>query len=341
LGFGKKSSRNQAPVTKEGRIIVVAAGLLSLILFGVVLGLCGYVTTVIFDDAVSRLNCGAKLILGNPMVGMLIWGTIWLFYALSLAQDFHYWWEARLPEYAAGIDRGDELWFAFISTSTIGLGDFYLQPEIIFSSDAMKYSVLFMIGFVFLSTFFGKIVETLSWLLPKQHNSLEQRLARTRVLACWPQGWMPWEKPPSEAIEAEQKVGNRQVDPDDEALVYRIEQVKELKPDPPVEDGDDEQRRGIVSTWTGKAIHCMNVELLEEEASLLREWLAVVEHQKERALAARSSSELSSSANNEDGGENEHEGNKTGNNTDNSCQEEVEVKKDDDEEETVPKDESA
>lgn len=61
---------------------------------------------------------------------MLIWGIIWLLYALGLAQDFEYWWSERLPEFSADISRGDTLWFAFISSSTIGLGDFFLQPEV-------------------------------------------------------------------------------------------------------------------------------------------------------------------------------------------------------------------
>jgi hypothetical protein len=178
------------------------------------------------------------------------------------------------------------------------LGDYFLQPEVIFASDALKYSALFMVGFVFLSTFFGKIVETLNYILPKQHNSLQQRLARTRVLACWPRGWMPWERQPTVASGTGETIPyTRDVHPDDEALIYRIEKLKEVKPDPPVDDEvDGEERRGIVSSLTGKAIHSMNVELLQEEESLLREWLDIVVRQKEIAIAARTASSCSSSS---------------------------------------------
>jgi Ion channel len=287
VGYG-----NQAPVTDTGRLIVVTAGLLSLILFGAVLGLCGYVILVIFDDAVSRLHCGVvKKLLGNPVFGLLLWGTIWLLYALAMAKDFEFWWEARLPEFAADLDRIDLLWFSSISFSTIGLGDYYLQPEVIFASDTLKYSVLFMIGFVFLSTFFGKIVETLATVMPKKHNSLEHRLAKTRVLACWPHGWMPWENKPQKGDEDDINAAADTDNADDQALLYRIDRIKEIKPDPPVEE-DGSQRRGLVSALTGNSIHCMNLELLQQEETLLREWLAVVQHQYQRAQAKRAAEEL-------------------------------------------------
>ncbi|KAL3929597.1 MAG: hypothetical protein SGARI_004708, partial [Bacillariaceae sp.] len=71
--------------------------------------------------------------------------------------------------------------------------------------------------------------------------------------------------------------------PDDQALLYRIEQVKKLKPDPP----ENSERRGLVSHLTGNSIHSTNVELLQREEDLLREWVAVVRYQKRRAEAAR------------------------------------------------------
>lgn len=130
-----------------------------------------------------------------------------------------------------------------------------------------------MIGFVLLSTFFGKIAESLSLLLPTKHNSLEARLTNTRVMACWPRGVMPWESKPEQNTE--------DMVPDDQALIYRISQLKELKPDPP---HGEESARGLVSQLTGNAITSLNVDLLKEEKSLLLEWLAVVEFQQQRAI---------------------------------------------------------
>lgn len=272
VGYG-----NQAPVTDEGRLLIVTAGLFSIVLFGVVLGLCGYVLLAIFDDFVGRHSCAQWL--AHPVVAVFLWGTIWLVYALAIAADVDYWWEERLPEFAADVYPSDALWFAFISTSTIGLGDYYLQPELIFASDTLKYSVLFLVGFVFLSTFFGKIAECLNLLLPKKHNSLPARLAATRVLACWPRGFMPWEKTPDNAD------GASDILPDDQALIYRIQQVKALKPDPPTGSEDlGEPNRGVVSSLTGNPKLSRNVELLKQEEALLQEWLEIIQQQQQRAL---------------------------------------------------------
>lgn len=270
--------------------MIVTAGLASLILFAAVLGLGGYVILAIVDDFVRRSFLGAK-VWNHPATGMLFWGAIWLIYALAVAADVQWWWNTRLPSFGDGIDRVDALWFAFISTSTIGLGDFYLQPELIFASDTMKYSVLYLIGFVFLSTFFGKIAETLAHLLPEKHNSLEARLAGTRVLACWPRGFMPWEQTPDkDDINGVDYTANQDllVSVDDQALVYRIEQAEKLKPDPPVDD----ENRGLLSTLTGNPIHSMNVELLQQEESLLKDWLDVVQKQKQKAIVQRQQDQL-------------------------------------------------
>jgi len=96
-------------------------------MFGAVLGLCGYVILAIYDDLVQRMWCAKRL--GNPLIGLVFWGITWLVYALTIASEVTWWWEQRLPEFGAQISREDALWFAFISTSTIGLGDIFLQPE--------------------------------------------------------------------------------------------------------------------------------------------------------------------------------------------------------------------
>ena len=99
---------------------------------------------------------------------------------------------------------------------------------------------------------------------------------------------MPWEerikkKREEEGIEEDDDDELASDSPDDQALLYRIEQVKKLKPDPP----ENSERRGLVSHLTGNSIHSTNVELLQREEDLLREWIAVVRYQKRRAQAAR------------------------------------------------------
>ena len=76
---------NQAPVTFEGRNLVIVAGIFSLILFAAVLGTAGYVLTAIFDDIVGRFWLAAPL--KKPGVGVIVWGAVWLVYARSIGHD--------------------------------------------------------------------------------------------------------------------------------------------------------------------------------------------------------------------------------------------------------------
>jgi len=179
VGYG-----NQTPVTEEGRTLVIIAGIACLILFAAVLGSSGYIITTIFDDFVSRLSF--HRFVEHPLVGVLLWGGIWIGWAYAIAYGADAWWARRLPDYDVTVN--DSLWFAFISTSTIGLGDYYLQPEVMFASDALAFSVTFLVGFVLLSTFLSKIGESLYLILPKRQNSLQTRLKNTNLIfwSHWP-----------------------------------------------------------------------------------------------------------------------------------------------------------
>jgi hypothetical protein len=70
------------------------------------------------------------------------------------------------------------MWFAYISTTTIGLGDFFLEPEIIFLEDVFRFSLLFLTGFVFLSMFLGEVAELLGSIFPDAGETLKERVER-------------------------------------------------------------------------------------------------------------------------------------------------------------------
>jgi Ion channel len=58
----------------------------------------------------------------------------------------------------------DAYWFAYISTTTVGLGDYFLEPEVFTRSDLMLFPMLFLFGFVLLASFLNKFTELLSHL---------------------------------------------------------------------------------------------------------------------------------------------------------------------------------
>jgi hypothetical protein len=61
--------------------------------------------------------------------------------------------------FPADISLKDGYWFSFISTTTVGLGDIFLEPEVIQTRDLVTFPLLFLVGFVFLSSFLGKFAE--------------------------------------------------------------------------------------------------------------------------------------------------------------------------------------
>lgn len=257
---------NQAPVTDDGRLLIYIAGTFSLILFAAVLGSTGYIILAVFDDFVSRFWLSKCL--KYPIVGVLLWGSIWLCWSLLIATDADLWWQARLPDFDA--DQSDTLWFAFISTSTIGLGDYFLQPEIIFASDALKFSVEFLVGFVFLSTFLNKIGEFLFSIMPQRTNSLEARLHATNIIL-----WKHW---PCKAhsVETLEEALEEEVEKMDHHA--RVEMLKSLLddgfPPTPLREHEDESLP----------------TMLEEEETILKALLASVESRRKEAQDSSNSS---------------------------------------------------
>ena len=259
--------------------MVIVAGIFSLILFAAVLGTAGYVLTAIFDDIVGRFWLAAPL--KKPGVGVIVWGAVWLVYARSIGHDVQYWWERRLPDFGADTDGWDALWFAYISTTTIGLGDYYLQPELVFTSDALKYSVLFMIGFVFLSTFLNKLAEAIAWMLPQKHNSLEARLKATRVIACWKEGLLPWEASP-EKDHSESPLKPDELPPGIESPTKRIQELKKLLV---MNSGAATDDRGGSLTEGDSTLELAGpkqLDLIEREEAIVLELLALIKEEKSR-----------------------------------------------------------
>ena len=124
MGYG-----NQAPVTTGGRTFVALVGFVSIVLFAGILTNSGSIIVVIWEDFVSRTRCCRWV--RNPMFGCFVWFWItagWTFYLGNQAKRF---WKNRgvYDEFVTG--KWDPAWFAYISTTTVGLGDYYFPPEVV------------------------------------------------------------------------------------------------------------------------------------------------------------------------------------------------------------------
>ena len=66
----------------------------------------------------------------------------------------------------------------------IGLGDFYPAPEVMFPSDLLVYTLLFLFGFVLLSSFLTEISYILGGIFPDLGSELAKRLKFVGILPC-------------------------------------------------------------------------------------------------------------------------------------------------------------
>jgi len=168
VGYG-----NQSPITAAGRAMVGTLGFASILAFGGILANAGSIVAVLWDDFIERSGCKS---LQHPVVGCAVWGCTFVIWMFFLANSTLRWWQDRLVD---GPGTWEGVWYAYISITTIGLGDFFLQPEVVFLIDVFRHAGLFLTGFVFLSTFLGKLVEVVGRHLPSVGENLSRRLGRS------------------------------------------------------------------------------------------------------------------------------------------------------------------
>jgi len=75
-------------------------------------------------------------------------------------QHYKFWNQQRLGDDGA-VSYEDSYWFAYISTTTVGLGDYILLPDVLTTGDIVIWPLAFLIGFVFFAAFLEKILTTM------------------------------------------------------------------------------------------------------------------------------------------------------------------------------------
>jgi hypothetical protein len=176
IGYG-----NQVILTGAGRGLVACLGFFGILAFGAVSAAASQILIVVFDDFVARFNLR---VLSRPAVGVVLWTVVAFTWTLFVADRSYNWWKNRLPDYEQPYASfWDSVWFAYLTTTTIGLGDFYYQPAYIFVADLFTIPLACLVCFVFFATLISQIASLSSGAFPNAVEKLRTRVERTNLMS--------------------------------------------------------------------------------------------------------------------------------------------------------------
>lgn len=158
--------------------MVYTLGFLSILLFAVILAGAGTIVVTIVDDFVDRTSLSQ---INFEWAAMIFWGCCYYAWMLCIAAYTRSWKAERLD---VDMEFSEAYWFSFISTTTVGLGDYILEQEVILRKDLFSFPLMFLAGFVLLSNFSVKLTDVLNNLFPSPRKSLKDRLANSNVPWC-------------------------------------------------------------------------------------------------------------------------------------------------------------
>ena len=170
IGYG-----NTAPVTIGGRALVYTAGFMSILVFTALVSQAGYVCVTVVDDMFLRCRMGRFT---KGPLSVIFWLCTLISWILVTAGTKLAYSNRR----KWGEDYRTILWFTYVSITTVGFGDHYIQHETFEARDLFYIPVMFLIGFVVLANFLWKFSDFLAACTPHKGPSLETILEETRTL---------------------------------------------------------------------------------------------------------------------------------------------------------------
>ena len=233
-----------------------------MIAFGVVVFYSTRNWMALADDFFYRTNLAW---LQKPLYASILWGMLSVGWIAAIASKARGWWTERIPGFE--FTEADSYWFAYISTLTVGLGDFYLQPEGMFVADVFSWSSIMLSGFVLVSTFLGKIGDlVMSW-MPAESESFGEYLKRTDFVT-----------------------GKVIVPPESTELKDLREMVKEQED---IDDGKikvkgEDLYTSAALTPDGKTFNEKKIEMLKEKKEIVMKILEDTEAEMEHRIALAS-----------------------------------------------------
>lgn len=143
VGYG-----NAAPKTGGGQSFVVLLGFISILAFAAVAGASGHVALAIIDDVFIRLKMER---LTKGWISLLFWISMIVLSMLCVAGISSAYTHSR---YDGDVQpMGQLLWFAFITISTVGLGDIHIPHDAFRQRDMFYIPFALLLGYVSVANF--------------------------------------------------------------------------------------------------------------------------------------------------------------------------------------------
>jgi hypothetical protein len=153
IGYG-----NTSVVSVEGRWLIFTLGFLSILLFSTVIGHAGYVMLAIWDHWFRRIGWtrwtkgGVAALFWLLMLILWIWTTA-VFYMIFVATIYG----DAFGDISSFFSWFDAVWFAYITFTTIGFGDYYIPHSTARIGTVFYVPLVILIGFVLLANFVLKL----------------------------------------------------------------------------------------------------------------------------------------------------------------------------------------
>lgn len=172
VGYG-----NQSPITMEGRALVAGLGWLLIIAWAVNWIVAGKVVGIILDDIFRKIRL--RFMTGQ-WVGAVFFGFLGFSWMVLMGWAGLVWWNKNIEDHDKSLS--DSLWWSYISLLSVGLGDYFMEPEVFFYKDNAIWSFMFLTGFTFLSTFLDKIAILSEGYFPDSGEALKERIRNTNLI---------------------------------------------------------------------------------------------------------------------------------------------------------------
>mmetsp|Transcript_27273 Transcript_27273/g.54546 ORF Transcript_27273/g.54546 Transcript_27273/m.54546 type:complete len:466 (+) Transcript_27273:38-1435(+) len=162
IGYG-----NIAPVSVGGRACIYILGFLSVLLFTAVTGEAAFVSLVLFDKCVSKRVPRLK----EGLTAAIFWCFCYFIWNFIIGANIIILYKKNY----VNLDLGDAYWFAYITTTTIGFGDYYPPPLSLHWYSIFVFSGTVLIGFVLLANFALKFTTYIISLIPEKAFKIKNR----------------------------------------------------------------------------------------------------------------------------------------------------------------------